>query len=90
MRQPRHPLPLSVRVDDVVLDRVESGHGALARTRRDTSQDEVALPVPVVEVQPILVGEAIAEGLAQQAVPDPAVEADVLAVVRPKALCGPG
>src|SRR5436190_2662306 len=85
-----HPVPLCVGVDDVVLDAVETGAGALRGAGLDSPEDEVALAAAVLQVEPVLVRESAAERLADQAVVVAPVEADVLVVVGPEALGGAG
>ncbi len=51
------PVALSVGVDDVVLDPVEAGPGALLGASLDPTQDEVPLAAAVLQVEPVLVWE---------------------------------
>src|SRR6478752_4012718 len=81
---------LRVRLDVVELDRVEAGAGALAGAGGELAQDEVALAPVVVEVEPVLVREAAAERLANQAVAVGPVELDVLVVVGAEVLGSAG
>ena len=79
---------LGVGVDVVVLDSVEARPGALPGPCLDASEDEITLAASVLDVEPVLVREHVAERLPEQAVPVASIEPDVPAVVGPEALRG--